>query len=347
LYTDPHLGVNRTQNTTPASRRLLRSCISKTVHDILDIPGEKVCLGDLFDTYSNSEDIIRDGGNILSRTSLTIAGNHDIVADADKVGSLQLLNYNYLGSEYVDVVMGRFNEVVVDTSIRDGHLMVAVPHHTTQDLFEQALDKANQSAADYDYMDHTLKILLLHCNYNLGFATEETSLNLDYDTAKGLLDTFDYVVVGHEHNQSEHFDGRLIVLGNVHPTGFADLSDKRILKIEPDGSMEYQTVWSASRGVAEYLCDDIPEETGAQFVTVGGELEPGSLAQVARGVRKLWKNSPGLIALRLTYETSLEVGLKRTETSSLQTLPDKIRHELGNRPDLKALWEEFTDGSKS
>ena len=344
LYSDPHLGVNRTANTTPASRKLLREKIKETVHQILYLEGDKICGGDLFDTYSNNEQVIKDGGYIIDRTALTIAGNHDIAQDADKIGSLQLLAQTNLGNNFVDVVTSEFNKVVFDYSIQNGHLVFAVPHHTTQELFERALEGSAEQAAAY-HQEHKLKLLLLHCNYNSGFAEDsETALNLTSDKAKALLSVFDYVFLGHEHEPAEHHDDRVIIIGNVHPTGFSDVSDKRVIRITDDGIVESIPVWTRMDGYDTYSCHELPEQTHAQFVEISGEVEPGDLAALARGVRKLWKNSPDLLALRLTTHAKALASVPPGHANqSLVTLPAIIKAELASRPELKSLWEEFSD----
>jgi DNA repair exonuclease SbcCD nuclease subunit len=338
IYTDPHLGVTRTGNTTPRSRQLLRDSICNTLDDILMMKGANdhlICLGDLFDSYSNSEEIISEGMQVVARTDLTLAGNHDVVADADKVGSLELIAESYPGK----VCRAAFNEPT-HLLTRLGDVIVgAVPHVTTQTLFEEALDQLYIAVST-----DQLKILCLHCNFESPYALTETSLNLTKERVEKLLDTFHYIVIGHEHQPREHYEGRLIILGNIHPTGFSDISDKRVAVVDASG-VRFEQVWDPSMGYAEYQYDDIPTTfgTNAQFVRIKGSVPSEHIAQVSKAVNQLWKTSPGLLALRSEVTVDDIVQEQQDDGATAETLPSLIAKELESSPAMKAMWEEFTN----
>ena len=344
IYTDPHIGVNRTGNTTPASRELLREKILKGVYGILARKNEgdyAICLGDLFDTYSNPESVIRQGMSIVGMTDLTLAGNHDVVADADKVGSLQLITNNYSHK----VVYARFNEPWAETLLVSNTIVTAVPHVTTQDLFEESLDKAVQQTLGVK--SHTWpKILLLHCNYDSPHELTETSLNLTPQRVEELLDTYNYIFCGHEHQPRDLFDGRLIILGNTHPTSFADISSKRIAVLD-EGGVVFHPVWDmdADAGYVEWnINTDVTlDSTEAQFVRIKGEVPSDQMAEVSKAVSRLWKNSPNLLALRSEVRVT---GMQQQDTSGVEvtaeTLPALVERELASDPAMQAMWQEFT-----
>ena len=195
LYADPHLGLNRTSNTTPASRIKLRESITTTVDDILDHKQNgdfAVCLGDLFDTYSNPENTIRLGESFIELTDLVLAGNHDVVADADEVGSLELLKRTRTDK----IVYAPFNEPRAELHQFSGIYVVSVPHVTTQELFEESLARAEHLLTEMTLDTRRPRILCLHCNFDSPHELTETSLNLTPEMAERMLKSFNHVFLG-------------------------------------------------------------------------------------------------------------------------------------------------------
>jgi DNA repair exonuclease SbcCD nuclease subunit len=339
IYTDPHLGVTRTGNTTPRSRQLLRDSICNTLDDILMMVGADdhfLCLGDLFDTYSNSEDVISEGMQVVARTDLTLAGNHDVVADADKVGSLGLIAEHYPDK----VCMAPFNQPFADGMTLGDVNVVAVPHVTTQTLFEESLDMAAHLMTDKQIDLSLPSVLCLHCNLESPHALTETSLNLTKERAEELLGTFGYIFCGHEHQPRDLFDGRLIILGNIHPTSFSDISPKRVAIVDASG-VRFEEVWDDIK-YARYMVDAIPDRTYAQFVRIKGSVPSENIAQVSKAVNRLWKTSPSLLALRSEVTVDDIVQEQQDDGATAETLPSLIAKELESSPAMKAMWEEFT-----
>jgi DNA repair exonuclease SbcCD nuclease subunit len=343
IYTDPHLGVNRANNTTARSRELLKEAVKQQVYDILgDTPENSysLCLGDLFDTYSNKEEVIKQGQSILYYTDLVLAGNHDVVADADKVGSLQLLQ----SSNQSKFMYAPFGESYAGAVQLDEVMVVGVPHVTTQALFEESLSEAIDLAEQHKESGLPI-ILALHCNFNLQRELSETSLNLTAEHAEELLEVFEYVFCGHEHVPRDLYDGRLVILGNTHPTGFSDISDKRIAILDNVGGklqVNFETIWRKSDGYLEVDSEKIPEETEAQFVRITGEIESDKLGGMARSISKLWKNNPGLLAVKSEVAVkSVENTAENGEVVTAESLPAIISKELEANPKMFSLWNEF------
>ena len=343
IYADPHIGLNRTKNTTARSRQLLREAVKQQVYDILDRkrPGDSfICLGDLFDTYSNPEQVIRQGQSILYYTDLVLAGNHDVVADADKMGSLELLKVSH-GSQVVYTPFGESAAYIQDFEEAS---VVTVPHVTTQTLFEESLSSAIDLRESHAHGGPA--ILALHCNYNSPHELTETSLNLEPQHVEELLEVFDYIFLGHEHQPRDLYDGRLIVLGNTHPTGFSDISDKRIAVVDNVGGklqVNFETIWSDGYVEVDINEAPIPESTDAQFFRLTGRIPSDQLAEVSKGVQLLWRNSPKLLAVKSEVKV---VGIDKltddgTEITA-QSLPKIISEELKSDPPMHALWEEFS-----
>ena len=345
FYTDPHLGLTRSGNTTPRSAASLQERLFTQSYNICQRDGLKVCLGDMFDTYSNNERVMDRAMPILSKTALTLSGNHDVVNQAGKMGSLEMMNGMFasltgqgkaLFSEFGKPMA--FSWPLYEESVH----LVAVPHVASQEIFEESLVDAMQIKID---RGHGGAMLLLHCNYDLSSAwATETSLNLTPEMCERLLEKFDYIMLGHEHAPAEYFDGRVIILGNTFPTGLGDVSDKRIAIME-EGHLRFEQIWDASTGYAEFTPATLPERTDANFARLKGEIEPGTMLELTQAINRLWKRSPNLYCLKMEAKV---VGLSqdmddKKVTTSLAQLPDIIRRELTSQPAMLSLWDTLLE----
>lgn len=352
IFTDPHIGTKRTTGTTPDSRKKLQQAILDTLYSFLpeeqDYDHFYVCAGDVFDTYSNPEEVLAQGRDIMRRCDMVIAGNHDVIPIADKKGSLEYINETEKGGAII--VHAPFGKVWVQTEEMDSTLVTGVAHTTTQELFELSLDKAieNRTAASMELP----AILVLHCNFESPHDLTETSLNLTEGRAAHLLEYFDYIFLGHEHQPRDLFGGRLVILGNTHPTSFSDISDKRIAIVDNVGGnlqVNFKEIWNASQHYSEHDVSDIallPMATTGQFIRLTGQVPSDQLGQVAKAVKKLWKDSPNLIALRSEVQVTGATEIDSTAAeATAETLPALISRELASDPSMKAMWEEFTGGN--
>lgn len=343
FYTDPHLGVTRAANTTQASSRALQDALFEQAKRAAgDGSSITVCLGDMFDNYSNPEPIHNQGMELMRRTHMTLCGNHDVVNRSDRVGTLEVLNSHWSQiSNTSRCLFSSFGRPAAHSWKLDGEksVLVFVPHVATQALFEESLDIASKTAkaAPNGYT----VVLCLHCNYD--FPDErltETTLNLSRDRAEQALKDFDYIVMGHEHIPVEHFGGRLIILGNTHPSSFSDVSNKRIAFLE-NGKFRFETIWSKDTGYAEIQAGDLPESVSANFVRVKGSIEPGSTLDVMRAVSSMWRRSPNLYVLKMELDTASSPNHTDNKAVSLSHLPEMIRKELKDTPDLLSLWDRL------
>jgi DNA repair exonuclease SbcCD nuclease subunit len=296
----------------------------------------------MFDTFSNSEHVLAEAVSIISRTSLVLSGNHDVVNQADKIGSLQMLDRTYqrlLGSGHC--LFAEFGKPMAFSwpiLAEDVHV-VAVPHVATQTLFEESLNQAMEVEIDRRLVGGS--ILLLHCNYDMSEDwVTETTLNLKSDRAKALLEKFDYIMLGHEHEPAEYLGGRLIILGNLFPTCLGDISDKRIAVME-NGKLRFEPVWSKASGYAEYAHDQIPDTTGASFIRVKGEVEPGDMLEMTQAISRLWKKSPYLYCVKVDARIKgLTANVDgQSVNRSIAQLPELIRRELEQHPAMLELWD--------
>lgn len=345
FYTDPHLGLTRSGNTTPRSAAALQERLFVQAYNCCQRSGIKVCLGDMFDTYSNSERVIDRALPILNKTDLTLSGNHDVVNQAGKLGSLEMMNgmFAQLTGNGKSLFAEFGKPMAFSWPIyEEGVHLVAVPHVANQEIFEESLVDAMQIKID---RGHGGAMLLLHCNYNLepAWATE-TSLNLTPEMCERLLEKFDYIMLGHEHAPAEYFGGRVIILGNTFPTGLGDISDKRIA-IMKDGHLHFEQIWDASKGYAEYTPANLPERTDANFVRLKGEIEPGAMLELTQAINKMWRLSPNLYCLKMEAKvTGLTQNMDdKKVTTSLAQLPDIIRRELASQPAMLSLWDTLLE----
>ena len=327
LFTDPHLGTRRAAHTTRDSSKKLTAALYEQAMRIGTNAENPVCLGDLFDKSANPEEIIVQGFNVASRCRWTLAGNHDCSNRADTVTSLDairemgcsIISSPNLHAPYFDV---------------HGPLYF-VPHHASQQLFEQAMRDA---AADAGVQREGMaSVLMLHCNYDFGFACEDDTLNLSHALAEELLVAFDYIFLGHEHNPSSHHGGRLVVLGNTHATSFSDISDKFSYTLEVDDASIQLTktcIWSKATSFAEVrLGTELPDLSEVQFVDVTGIADAAGALEVAEFIQTIWKAGPELLAVR----NSVQIGDHLAGTNLEDSRPALV--------DLKATIADDLAGS--
>lgn len=306
LMGDVHLGKNLMSHTTAHSRRRLQDEIFNKAMRVVNKAGVSrgICLGDLFDKYANDERTLLQGYMLAGRLDAVMAGNHDVVADNEKIGSLQALQKISLLGE-ADICIAPYGEVQVFFQDHGNCRFVMVPHHTTDELFEQALQAAVAQAGEAPRARYSKEFLLLHCNYDSGFATNDVTLNLPRKRAKELLEHFDHIVIGHDHVPKDDFDGRVIVIGNIHPTGFGDISDKRVLWVDDvTGEVSSELVWCGEDSgtvQAEHFLSPatFPQYASLEFLTIAGEIDADEAFDLAQAVKQVWASETPPFAIRV------------------------------------------------
>jgi DNA repair exonuclease SbcCD nuclease subunit len=342
LFTDPHLGLNKVSHTTPASRSALRKAVFNAAYAAATTDRQVICLGDLFDSFSVDNEALLEGYKILDLVELTLFGNHDLANRTDKKSAIQLIDlfiprltfsHESADSPKASMIMDEFSLPIW-----------YIDHKLTQEIFEAALDDALARATKGS-------VLLLHCNYNSAFATQESTLNLTRDKAKLLLDKFTHIFIGHEHNKRTDLDGRVVLLGNTHPTSFSDISDKfywdidinenQITKIEP------VMCWSAAQGYLYVDWTDLHEITeldkDIQFVEVGGVIPAEHMPLISRRVAELWNLSDNLLMVRnnVVAESAFEIGEGSDQMQTrCKSIPDQITADLAGTK-LESVWNSY------
>ena len=348
FLTDPHIGVNRKANTTLESRRRLYKRVIKTpVESLPNIVGPDynavICLGDLFDTYSNKEQTILDASQLCGNLDYCLAGNHDSINDSTKESSLGVIA-EMCSTHIVRAPVGAAFWHKGDFIVSGNPVsLYMVPHHSSQALFEEALIQCAEDAGD----DKT-NMVLVHCNYGMSEGLlNDTTLNLTEEDVEYLLDNgIDYVLFGHDHGSREppQWGGRVRILGCTQPTSFSDIGDKYVSVFDGE-EFHKHLIWDSHVKYVELdVGKDWPElSDDVEFVNVIGEVEPDDALKANKLVQSLWTDYPHLLAVRnsvrvLEIAQGLEVS--QGEMSSA-TIFDLVEAHL-KETDLYPLWQEMT-----
>jgi len=344
FWSDPHLGLDRTSHTTPASRKALRDALYRQAQATLAISGtlDSVCLGDLFDTTDNEELIIAQGAAIASRCRLVLSGNHDLPNRDGKMSSLELIGHIVTDSA---IVLADSSDDYFHIPLHDANLL-AVPHKRTQHLFDQTLERILAEVKPGSIPN----ILALHCNYASNFASDDASLNLSRETAADLLGeafnvsgAIDQILIGHEHIPRADFGGRLQLLGNIHPTSFADISDKFVWRFTKEQGLEPIKVWDSVQSMSLdwefFLADSQGSFIDVQFIEINGTAPAGKLPEIARAIQKLWSRAPDALMIRNNVKSeTLET--KAKDIDKALDIPTRISREVQNTP-YADLWAAY------
>lgn len=232
-------------------------------------------LGDLFDGYSVSDSTLVKGYNFAQGSFLAISGNHDKSNNTDKPSALNLLRTE-LG---VDVVWDKPAFMAIDNTC-----FMAIPHQLTQDDFEAELEKAC-TVSFAESVRH--KVLFLHCNYGEREGTK-TENYLRPDLAKKLLNVFDLIVSGHEHNHHKPLKG-VVMLGSILPFNFGEMTDKVVMEFDTEtGEYELVPVWVAENSYKriqghEPLIDPTP------FTEIVGTVSVEQASAINKAITEWYK----------------------------------------------------------
>lgn len=321
FISDTHIGLNRMSNTTPESRRKWKRKVFETVMGAAKTALTPVThCGDLFDSCSNSEEDILAGYDLAKNCWAVLSGNHDLTNRDSRKSSLDLLRELDLGEI-----------VVVDPYY--GTDISMVPHCRTQQEFVDILGKIEGN-----------EILCLHCNYDLGHDPSDSTLNLSSDVADILLERFDYIVLGHEHNARVLKNGRLIILGSTFPTSFSDMTDKFCWDYR-DGKFTPTLTWSKDRFLSVSWQDLLEGKTeDADFIEITGTAPAKHMPEIAKKAFGLWRQQSDLLAVRNNVKAeSLQIELKDTK-EVFKDIPTRISRELDGT-ELGGIWNKYLDAA--
>lgn len=339
IFSDPHIGLVRRSHTTPSSRKSLTGTLSVKASEAADLCNDRaditLCLGDLFDKSHNDEVTILQGLSVASKCNLVLEGNHDVPNREGTKCSTNVLSEVMTDCSIVSNTVG--SVYVSDNKFGDVNV-VSVPHHSSQQLFDEAL----QAAIDVPAKEDELEIMITHCNYECGYADNEISLNLTSEMADKLLDRFDYVFIGHEHESRELKDGRLIIVGNTHPTSFSDISDKYVWFINEDNEVVKEQIWSQEQNFrnVNYGSEDL--EFKAQFISVNGDVSAEEYSNVTDYMVKLWAANPDALMIRNNIKVIESNDTQEDALKEMDNLPGHISEELKDSK-LLPLWNGYVE----
>ncbi len=336
-YSDPHIGLNLGANTTPDSRARLKQFVLSNVSNHTVPHPTIACAGDFFDTYQNAEEVIIASSPLARRTSKILAGNHDVTNIASRRGSLDVVDAMHPGR----VVGCEFGASKFQTWEVGDIEYFLIPHHSSQDLYEAALDAAAVAAKGSLC---PMQVLVAHSNYDSPFVKDTVTLELTKRKAASLLESFNFIMLGHEHNHRTDLGDRVIVIGSPHPVTYGDMTDKFLLSVE-GGDVQLIQTWSANR---HYLSTDhstLLEKITAdhQFVRITGDIHAAEVHVLASNIRKAWTSyRPFAIKtdVNILSGTSEQT---RFEGMTPDRIIDIVKKELKDQPELLALFKEVSD----
>ena len=337
LYSDPHFGLERKANFTKRSADLRDRNAIAELDDLIDRlrPTRTVCGGDFFDRFSNPEEVLIRTLGVAKKTDFILTGNHDVSNRVGQASSLGL--YTELGT--TGACVKQPNEPLIEDHAISGAHFIACPHVLTQELFEQQLERAIEAVSHSERW----RYLLLHCNYNLGFETSDSTLNLSEEWAQKLLGHFHKIFIGHEHTHRSLFDDRLIIIGSWRPTAFDNMDDKYVIKLDTvSGEMEKVRVWSRAEKFLECNASQFVVTHGVEYYLIHDDLQVGEVQPL---VLQAFENGAYGVKVPMQKLVMGETGISREELS-MSRLPDIVERELKEgHENLLPYWSEAKEES--
>ncbi len=364
IFTDPHIGKKMTANTSVKSRKRWGQALVQRCHDVINIGKADfdgvptLCVGDLFDADQVQAADLLDGLKIALGCEMVLGGNHDVENSAGSVSALAVV------SEVAhNVVMPVFNVATISRQWHGKAICVFVPHHTSKELFAEALVKAETEAKKKGEGQRCY--LFLHCNYDCEYANKETELNLSPADAERLLAAgFNRIFIGHDHNRKSDFDGRVQVLGSVSPTSFGDCEAEHghYLLDTVNDTLQYICTWDPKMQFLELTVGELMEQAedetfgvqgildrfpAADFIRINGDIEPSKAVEFSKTVKKLWiaaDKAERLFAIKVDARVKAVKNFnEHGQRIDVLNLKAQIRMELENSPDLLTLWDELLE----
>jgi DNA repair exonuclease SbcCD nuclease subunit len=341
FYTDPHLNLARKAHTTKDSVALREYDVQQTLREILAdarLTGHTtVCLGDFFDTTTNPEEAIISASKVAQLTDVILAGNHDIHNREGRESSLTLLDHFVPGK----IVRNGANETEGFVLPLENVSLFMAPHALTQAAYDAVIDDLAEQANQTE----GYRILCLHCNWNLPepFLTE-TSLNLSYERAYGLLSTFHFILLGHVHTPLDvaELDGRVKVIGSVFPTAFDNMTDKRALVFDTDtGTFEDVVTWKAESGyAAKTPAEALSSTMRFEYYDLEETDNPGEAQKAAVA---LFEDGAYFVRVRSKEQKAADPERPQGQEADLSQLKVLVEDMLQEKfPDLLPLWIEIS-----
>lgn len=287
IFSDPHLGVGRQAHTTAESSKRLDKALFNAAMQAKSEEHPNFIAGDLFDKTFNSERVICQGIAVAAGNTVTLAGNHDETNREGTICSLEVV-------QQAECQVLRNKKVGENGVFQPAVGMFAIPHTTTQELF----DKALADAIKLSQLGEGNNYLFLHCNRGSPIGEKsDSTLYVSDEQEDELLKHFTRIFYGHEHGHSVLKGGRVVVIGNTHPTSFSDISDKfRIELNTKTDEMQVINIWDAQKLYLELeVGTPLTTQGEQQFILVKGSA---TRTETAAYIEQCWEAFPSAYAIR-------------------------------------------------
>jgi hypothetical protein len=298
VVNDVHIGVERVAGTTQVSAQALRGYLLQTYAELLGMAQEVVVNGDLFDTYNIPLTDLLQTYQITAawlaespkRAIHLIPGNHCLSKNSANLSSFELMA-RLLQSQFGD----RVSYIQGGAWVCEERGVYAISHVVNQAVFDMELDRVPETA----------KYVLLHSNFDSGFAAQtDHSLNVTREQAKRLIDNGATVIFGHEHQGRTAFGGRLIITGNPRPSSVSDclahgdgqLDGKKHALLLTDGPPQTIQTWCQEGNFVQVDWRFISKWEGPEkFIRVNGNASAEEAADVIKAISTFRQKSDAFV----------------------------------------------------
>lgn len=306
IFSDTHLNVSRQAHTTAESSKRLNERLFEQAVKCLSMEHDNVIVGDLFDKTFNPEWAIIQGISIAKR-AVVLAGNHDETNREGTRCSLEVVHAS--GGHVIRQLRMGYPHVTGVGNI------VLVPHHATQELFDQALEEAVKMSAEIEGN----RYLFVHCNRGEAIGDKsDSTLYISDEQEDKLLGYFNRIFYGHEHKAGTYKKGKVVVCGNTFPTSFGDIGTKYRYFLDTDtDELTSEVIWDVETGFIEVtIGEELPTKDSAEFVLIKGSATRKETAEM---IEECWKVYPQALAVRsiVSYPEEVVTKAKATEPVNL------------------------------
>lgn len=256
-----------------------------------------VCTGDFFHRTSAWDSTFTQATMYARNFDFILGGNHDLSKDTSKTPALSHMRELLASEKGVRTRVIKASEVYEP---EDKVCLTFVPYQLLQEDFIQELDRVRDwTPARSDVPN----LLFLHCQVGepIGFAPDHENY-LPMDKARELLEVFDYILVGHEHNYRTYENGRIITLGSVLPFAFDEMHTKYTHTFDTETrTWARHTVWNSksfsSVNFKTFL--ECPEGfSHLQFLELTGTTTPSEQVKLVQALTGFYKTSTRLFSLK-------------------------------------------------
>lgn len=344
-FSDPHIGRTWGAHSVPMTREKLTDRYLDPIKEASELAAESrarlLCGGDWFDKAHNSERLIQQSNHLMRSVEVLVAGNHDHAGRASALTSLQLLAGLDEDQEIrVKIAPDHLNTPHADcTFIGEALAVFSVPHHGSQQLFEEALFECERGAATMDGW----KVLIIHANLGApGSGKADCGLYFTPALQDTLEKTFDYILMGHEHLPRRV--GKTIVMGSTQPCNFGEIGPRFFYGFYPDNGrlavdlIPIKTQLVCQEYSAQELIGDGPVKA-AELVDIRGKVPVAQAKKIQARVKEFYANGALAVRVDVEFETGTVLDGEAVH-SSMRNLVEVVRDELSENKQWTELFDE-------